>query len=302
MIIVKIQGGLGNQLFQYAFARRLAYTFNTSFKLDISNYDPSPKNNSPDKQLGRAYVLNKFSTLETYASNEEINTLIKYKRRPGNYIYNRIIANKLIYIEEIFPLSKDYLNPPRLQAGKDVYLDGYWISEKYFKDIEPVIRTEFTLKTHPDAINGDTLKNIEQSESVCLHIRRGDFVLPQYKNHLGVCPPEYYESAIKIITKQIKKPHFFIFSDDIPWVKENIKIEYPTTYIDHNGPHSDYEDLRLMSKCKYFIIANSSFSWWGAWLSQHREKIVVAPNKLRKNKIWKDFIPESWIQIETELI
>lgn len=302
MIVAKIQGGLGNQLFQYSYARTLSHLYNTPLKLDISSYDPNPENKSRDRELGRLYVLDKFNTVGTIATQDEIRAFQKYKRKPGHYIHNRLVANKSIYIEEIAGFNDAYKNPPQLKKERDIYVEGYWLTEKYFLDTKDLLHKELTVKTAPDVSNKALLEAMAGSESVCLHVRRGDFASPKYHAVNGLLSLAYYQTALETLKPNVKNPHLFIFSDDIPWVKEHMPFAYPTTYVEHNGPEKDYEDLRLMSACKYFVIANSSFSWWGAWLATYPGKIVVAPDKLRMGKTWKDYIPDGWVQIKTELI
>ena len=136
--------------------------------------------------------------------------------------------------------------------------------------------------------------------SVCIHIRRGDYVEDIITNQFhGVCNLDYYYRSIEYIASKIKNPYFFVFSDDPLWVKQNLILKYPCDYIDQNFGKKDYEDMRVISKCKHNIIANSSFSWWGAWLNINPNKIVIAPKNWFKSKAinTKDLIPESWFKI-----
>jgi hypothetical protein len=136
-------------------------------------------------------------------------------------------------------------------------------------------------------------------ESVSLHIRRGDFVSNRKTNEIhGVLPLEYYYEAIRLITNQVRNPEFFIFSDDIPWVRENLLVPKKVNFVEHPTSNRDYEDLILMSNCKHHIIANSSFSWWGAWLSQNPVKRVIAPREWYRIVIdTRDLLPEEWIKL-----
>ncbi|MCK4744844.1 alpha-1,2-fucosyltransferase, partial [Candidatus Parcubacteria bacterium] len=179
----------------------------------------------------------------------------------------------------------------------NIYLDGYWQSEKYFKNIENSIRKEFTLKNDLQLKAKKLLRKIKNTESISIHIRRNDYISHKPANQYhGVCHLSYYKKAINVIIKKIDDPHFFVFSDDIDWCKKNLKIKFPTIFVEGN---KDYEDLILMSKCKHNIIANSTFSWWGAWLNNNPNKIVIAPKKwFRKKSInTKDLIPKTWIKI-----
>lgn len=308
MIIVKIQGGLGNQMFEYAFARKLSHIYKVPLKLDATNYDYARMDDEhPDKKFKRGYGIGRFNTIEVFATDAEINKFKRHVPRQGRLgrLYNRIFSNKSIYLKENhFHFVPEYLKPRGLEEGKDIFVDGYFQTEKYFKDIEDIIRKEFTFKDMPDSKNAEMIKKIESVEAVCVHIRRGNFVLTKYNHIHGVCPISYYEQALAEIRKRVKNPHFFVFSDDHAWVKENLDLGGPTTYVDHNGPEKDYEDIRLMSTCRHHIIANSSFSWWGAWLSKNPNKIVIWPSHIFKKKSVdaKDFGLPNWIKIETELV
>lgn len=290
MIITKLIGGLGNQMFQCAAGRRAAYVNNTSLKLDITGYE---------NQVGitpRKYALNIFNIQENFASINEINKLKK----------NTFIQKILKKIHPVFT-NKSYVrekvhnfDPDILKISDNTYLEGYWASEEYFKDIEDIIRKEFTLKNKPDAINQKMISRIKNCDSVSIHIRRGDYVNDKKTNQFhGVCDLNYYLRAIALIAKKVKSPKFFVFSDDIEWAKQNLLLKFPCIYVEHNTGKKDYEDMRLMSYCQHNIIANSSFSWWGAWLNKNKDKIVIAPKKWFNDKSinTKDLIPDSWIKI-----
>jgi hypothetical protein len=148
--------------------------------------------------------------------------------------------------------------------------------------------------------NARMIEEIQDVQSVAVHVRRGDYITnPNNFASLGLCPLEYYEDANDFIEQHVKNPHFFIFTDDPEWAREHMKFSGPTKVVDHNLGKADYEDLRLMTHCRHFIIANSSFSWWGAWLASNPDKIVIAP------KTWfmtdsfppEDRIPGGWIRL-----
>ncbi len=291
MIVVKLIGGLGNQLFQYALGRHLAHRNHTELKLDISGFH--------DYKL-HAYSLGHFNIVENFATKEEVLKFQKYRRKQGRwwFLYNKLIANEQKYVEE----KQFHFDPRILKIGGEAYLDGYWQTEKYFRDIKDIIRKEATIKTPLEGKDAEVAKEIEATTSVAMHIRRGDYVTNQQTNEYhGICGLDYYREAIEVISEKVSSPHFFIFSDDHKWVKDNIVLEHPTTYVEHNKADKNYEDLRLMSLCKHQIIANSSFSWWSAWQNQNPGKIVVAPskwfNKTKPNVDTKDVIPDSWIKI-----
>ena len=292
MIITKLIGGLGNQLFQYAVARHLAEIHRAVLKIDISGFETYKLHK---------YSLWPFNIQENFASPEELTAL--RVRKQG--IVERVIRLVLprppkpapTYIREkkLFHFDPDILNLP-----DSVYLDGSWQSEKYFVDIEAVIRQEFTVRTPQRGKDKELAELIASCESVSLHIRRGDYVSNFHTAQiLGTCDLDYYFRCVECLTQTVKHPHFFIFSDEPEWARDNLKLSYPTTPVAHNKADKNYEDLRLMSQCKHHIIANSSFSWWGAWLGQYPEKRVFAPRYWVKSNAYsvRDLIPDEWIRV-----
>lgn len=290
MIITKLIGGLGNQMFQYAAGRRAAYVNNTSLKLDITGYE---------NQLDitpRKYMLHIFNIQENFASESEINKLKK-----NSFIWK--VFRKISPVFQNYSYIKEkhnYFNPNILNISDNSYLEGYWGSEKYFSDIEDIIRKDFTPKNKPDKATIELIQRIKNCNSVSVHVRRSDYVMDKKTHDFhGVCGLGYYKKSILLITKKVTNPSFFIFSDDPNWCKVNLRLQSPTIYVTHNLGNKDYEDMRLMSTCKHNIIANSSFSWWGAWLNKNKDKIVIAPKKWFKDKLTdtKDLIPKSWMKI-----
>ena len=300
IIISRISGGLGNQLFQYAVARSIAENNGAQTVLDTSWFI----NNKNDTK--RDFLL-PFFNISAREMKKEDEKNINLPDTINNTFYNKIKRKIFRILENLKPLDKKKFiiepsfnfHPEILKIRNSCYLSGVWQSEKYFKEIEDIIRKEFTLKNKPAKKTGEWIEKIENANSVSLHIRRGDYVENQKTNQFhGTCDLGYYEKAIKIISEKIKNPEFFIFSDDINWAKDNLKINFPTYFVsDKDIP--DYEELIVMSKCKHDIIANSSFSWWGAWLNQNKDKIVIAPKNWFKAKHLdtKDLIPESWLTI-----
>lgn len=290
MIIVRLIGGLGNQMFQYAAGRRLAHVLGVEFKLDITGFEHYPL---------RKYYLENFNIKENFASLKEIRALTKRPivERVLSWTLHRPPRTASTYIREklSFHFDSDILSLP-----DGIYLDGYWQSEKYFADIAGIIRREFTVKTPQMGKNKELAEMVTATESVSLHIRRGDYVSnPSTNSILGVCNLDYYTRCVEHLTQTVKNAHFFVFSDDPEWVHENLKLSYPMTLIDHNGADKNYEDLRLMSQCKHHIIANSTFSWWGAWLGQRRDKMVFAPKSWHACEKFdtRDLIPDKWTRI-----
>ena len=298
IMIVKLKGGLGNQMFQYAMARAVAYRSNLPLKLDMEYFENGGLHQ---------YRLGHFNIIEDFATEDDIKQF-----KPSR---KQTIAFAIYKIKEKFSPWYDWrkktvikersflFNPDILKIRGSVYLDGYWQSEKYFADISHIIRCEFTIKYEPNSANRQILKKIDDTNSVSLHVRRGDYATnPKTLQMHGVLSLDYYMNALDLISEKIKEPHIFIFSDDIFWVKKNLKSALPLYFVEHNGKGQDYEDLRLMSRCKHHIIANSSFSWWGAWLSENPHKIVIAPNQWFSEERMKkmgenDIIPKNWIKI-----
>ena len=291
MVVVKLMGGLGNQMFQYAAGRALAHAFNTSLKLDISFLsDNTPRHNV----IQRPYELSVFNIKEQFPNKKEVQKFTTGRVALSDRLTFRTYT---LYKEPHFHFAPDFL-----KLKPSVYLDGFWQSEEYFKAIKETIVEEFSFKEKPEGGNKQISDQISGTNSVSIHVRRGDYISNPYTNsYHGTCDLKYYQLAIEIIAQRVTDPYFFVFSDDIEWTKEHLVIDYPSQYVDQNNGDKSYEDLRLMSTCKHNIIANSSFSWWGAWLNSYPDKIVVAPEKWFNNSEnnTKDLLPPSWIKVNT---
>ena len=292
MIIVKLNGGLGNQMFQYALGRRMAYVLGVRLKLGIFGF--------ANYKL-RTYGLSPFNIQENFASQEEVTALTVLRQGITARVIRQVLrkppkpAPTYIREKKLFHFDPDILDLP-----DGVYLDGSWQSEKYFADIEAVIHQEFTVKIPQAGKDKELAEQMASCESVSLHIRRGDYVSNPLTNQiLGTCDRDYYPRCVEYLIQTVKNPHFFVFSDEPEWSRDNLNLLYPTTFVDHNKADKDYEDLRLMSQCKHNIIANSTFSWWGAWLNQNPEKIVWAPKRWLKSDYYntRDMIPDKWIKV-----
>jgi hypothetical protein len=284
MIIVKLVGGLGNQMFQYAAGLQLSVKHNVPLKFDLSFLNKEAKHYTQ-----RFLELDKFNIHVELASEKEIKAIKKQRWK------NIFVPT---WIEE---QEKD-IYTKFSKAGKNCYLNGYFQSEKYFINIAEQIRHKFRLKkTLTEEKWTEIKQQIQNSNSVSLHFRRGDYVenARAHKHH-GVCSMDYYQKAVKTIVENVENPLFFVFSDDIPWVKENFKIDFPTVFADKKD-ETIHSDFQLMSLCKHNIIANSSYSWWAAWLNNHKSKIVIAPEKWITNpqmqKKTADLIPKNWIKL-----
>jgi hypothetical protein len=261
-------------MFQYAAARRLAFKRRAPLKLDLSELEGDPQ---------RRYALNHLSIradIATYAETQDL-----ARKKP--------FYRKKTYIRE-----RRFTFEPRIRFKvPPVYLQGYWASEKYFFDVQSLIRKEFEISTAASLENEALLSQISQDANpVAVHVRRGDYV--GHGLHASQ-PMEYYRAAAAGIHAAAPDAKFYVFSDDPVWTKENLKLPYEVAYVSHNGENTNYEDLRLMTFCRHFVIANSTFSWWGAWLSARKGKTVYAPRKWFNDPSYdtKDLIPPGWIQI-----
>jgi hypothetical protein len=287
MIVARLYGGLGNQIFQYATARRLADNIGTELVLDIGDLGKDVANIT-----ARNYELWRYPIRARTLSLKEVKAAKLYT----NKILKRLPLPRpwSLYRENHF-----HFDSKILKLKNDVYLDGYWQCPKYFESIADDLEKELTPTQPMGNADRDLSETINGRNSVSIHVRRGDYVSVQCvaQTH-GICSLDYYRNAVELMIKRVDDPIFFVFSDDPDWVRENLVINAPTEYVSHNGPDTAFQDMRLMSFCKHQIIANSSFSWWGAWLNSNPNKIVIAP------KIWfldardtSDIIPENWIRI-----
>ena len=296
MIIVKLTGGLGNQMFQYAAGRALALKHKTPLKLDLSWYNtPFEEGITP-----REYELGIFNIEENIANSDEIRELTSSKlSMPLKTLY--YIIKKPYPKSEQHIMEKGYcFNKELIGLGDNVYLEGYWQSEKYFEHVKDIIKSDFIFKIPLNNTVMELKNKISSEESVSLHVRRGDFVKDKVVNQIhGICSPEYYSNCITYIKERINNPIFYIFSDDITWVKENLAIENEKIYIDENISKLGHEQMFLMSNCKHNITANSSFSWWGAWLNNNQNKMVLCPDEWIKSEKHRnnDIVSDSWIKM-----
>ncbi|GAB2528232.1 alpha-1,2-fucosyltransferase [Spirosoma aerophilum] len=290
MIISKITSGLGNQLFQYALARHLAIKNNTPLYLDLSFFDMENPNNTV-----RKFKLDQFSIdYKTISRTKSI-----YWSKATKLFPNRSLSPLFVWHKEPYHHYNDSVLATK--AGC-ITLQGYWQSEKYFGAVADIIRQDLVFKANTDADFLRYKQAILASEMpVCVHIRRGDYVHhPEFSQTFGFIGLDYYQKGIEIMKNRYPNCAFFVFSDDKKWVNENFSFLENYTFVDNKGPNSDISDLQLMSLCRHNIIANSSYSWWGAWLNSNSEKLVIAPQRWYKNKPeidTKDMIPASWLKL-----
>lgn len=291
MIYINLKGGLGNQMFEYATARCIQERCND----EIVFVTKSLNQNEHD-----SFALSHFDIKECQQINNKSNILFKAlcalnvfyfsKRKNGQEKFNSLIKK----ISKFGIYITIYDNPDYDFNTKNKTLEGYFQNKKYFDQIRNILLEEFQVKDPVMEVNKKIYNDIMRTNSVCLHIRRGDYV--NNSTH-EVCDLNYYKKAIELMNKKIENARFFVFSDDIEWVKENIKGKN-FVYVENNNPA--YEDLRLMYSCKNFIISNSSFSWWAQYLSKNNEKVVIAPSRWYKTNDQYDLKEKKWLIIETK--
>jgi hypothetical protein len=241
--------------------------------------------------------LGHFRIVEEFSSAEEISQFTSPRGLRGTFVRFRDVL--LPYYERAYIRERSLrFDPNMLLVAGHVYLEGYWGNEKYFKEIDVIIRHEFTLRDPLGPENEDMARLISSGEAVSIHVRRGDYISDAATHSFhGTCSLEYYQKAVQMMSKTVANPCFYVFSDDIEWCKRNLKFDYPMVYVEQNGIGQAHKDLFLMSRCRHNIIANSTFSWWGAWLNPNRNKIVVAPRRWFSAKVGShDLVPASWIR------
>lgn len=293
MNVVCIWEGLGNQMFQYAFAKSLEIHTGRRVYIDAESLRGKKIGEEQGASTLREYGLSNFKI--------SLKQVGKAQRRLWNYTqkdkwYHEIIEalmenNKYPY--KYF--SQKGFNdisvptPSLLEIEKNTYLKGWFQSEKYFADIRSIILKEFE-PLQEIAFSKDLVETIAGTDSVSVHIRRGDF-----KKTKIMLDQSYYVAAMEAVKSKISAPVWIVFSDDIPYVKEKYPFGQNTIFIDDTYKLKDYEQLILMSKCKHNIIANSTFSWWGAWLNRHEDCCVIAPRKWFSSQ--GNIVPDSWTKI-----
>ncbi len=296
MIVVRLKGGLGNQMFQYALGRILSIKNNTELAFNIEAYeDKSPRMFKSNFAI-RDYDLEVFNIKGRIAKKSEIPLLYRMYGK-GKLMVLIDAVRRRVFKHKAQELYTQRFNPYMLSLDKNSYIDGFFQSPKYFIGYEDIIRQDFTLRNQPAPAIQELYQDIMSHESLCIHVRRGDFV--GNRDH-DVLPPDYYNKAISILEKQVNIGKIFIFSDDIQWCKDNMNFNYPTFFVteEYCGERGEGH-MYLMSAGKNFIIPNSTFSWWGVWLSENKNKKVVAPKIWTKdpNTDMGDLILEDWITI-----
>lgn len=287
MITFQAQGGLGNQLFQYAAARRLALRLGCQLVIDHHWFDHPRPGETP-----RPLELNRYPVAMRLATPSELLRWAPLRSRWARYLKPLLPMN--LVREHGHGVNRNVLSAP-----PNSYLSGFWQSEAYFADIRNELLNELTPSAMPSEEDQQVINRINNSVAVSVHVRRGDYVtLKSASAYHGLCSLDYYRAAIQHLAERVNNPTLFIFSDDPEWTRSNLVSSFPTCYVEHNSAANAFQDLRLMSLCQHHIIANSSFSWWGAWLAERQDGVVVAPERwYAGDRPTPDLIPARWTRI-----
>ena len=291
MIIIRLKGGMGNQMFQYALGIKLADALNTELRLDLS----SLLDRSKGEFVYRNYDLPIFQVNDQLLMREGfLKTIYKPKiSRITKMLRQYINSGKTHIKEKHFHFESKLIAHPMDNA---IY-EGWFQSPKYFKGVEDKIRKEFQFKEPILESSKSLFEKIKTTNAVCLNVRRTDFLKV---DTLNTTDKNYFFNAANYIAGQVENPVFYIFSDDVEWCRKNIVMDYPIEVIGHEHKGRKFGNyMQLMIACKHFIIPNSSYAWWAVWLNGHPEKIVVAPkNWFNDPKInTTDLVPSEWIRL-----
>ena len=297
MIIVKLEGGHSNQLFQYAAGRCLAHKLGAELFMDRHWFDTVVDVDTPRfYELGGYNIPQKFISQEAFALVEDKQEDVKTR------LYKLTKGRRKPRIRHIRQQGNSF-NSEILALSDNVYLDGWWQDQRYFQDIRSLILKDFELKTKPSKDDAKLLKEITNSNSISVHFRREDYVSNKHANKFHGLPNiEYYKRGLKYLADKTgwREMNLYVFSNDIEWCKKNINFDYPTAFIGGQEKDRGPRDMRLMKHCKHNLLANSSFSWWGAWLNQNSDKIIIAPKVWFQDKLANsetEIVPKDWIRL-----
>lgn len=283
-VVVGLSGGLGNQMFQYAAGRALAARIGAPLVLDLAWFSD---------QSERQFALSPFRI-----------EAVQHSQYPWLPPRGRALASRLsrrcmprimgvpVWREPHFQFTSDFASLPG-----PVFLEGYWQSERYFWEVRSLLLQEFVLRESLPPVCAKFHKEIRECDAICVHVRRGDYLSnPVAAKVHGTCSENYYYAGVGELCQGLAQPHCFVFSDDPAWARASLALDCPMTVVDVNGPLDAHLDLALMAACRHFLIANSSLSWWGAWLGERPGKKVIAPKQwfLTSDKDTRDLLPESW--------
>jgi len=291
MKIVKLKGGLGNQMFQYGFAKLLEGNTDEEVKLDLTYFD------GITGDTVRMPRITNFNLSLPIATRDEINDIcrISHEGNPLSTVYKfKLLAEMIINQKYYFEKTRAYVNPELILSYS--YFDGYWQSWKIISKVWDTLKKEFIVGDYLSAKTKLIMNNVGNQNSVFIGVRRGDY--SNNKSHFGSFTQEYYDQAVEYILQRVENPVFYIFSNDINWVRSNMNFQkWNAIFREENDIVNDYEELMIMASCKHAIIVNSTFNWWGAKLNKSNKKIVIAPKNWFFDKKKIDIVPPNWVQI-----
>jgi hypothetical protein len=301
-VVARLFGGLGNQMFQYAAGRSLALKTGSRLVLDAAGFS------LPTVRRGYAldgYALAAEIRFDGYRRSPRLSTVQFPVPQRSGWIDRaaRLLRARSIPVgrsagENAFSVFNERSFDFDLrfrECGSQTYLVGYWQSERYFADVAGLVRQELTYQRPPDPANAQWLARIRAVNAVCVHVRRGDYLLPAHFKHHGLCSADYYRRSTALIRERLVDPQFFIFSDDWAWCREHL-ADADIVIVDANKPDAGQNELRLMAACRHHVSANSSLSWWGAWLAASEGQVVVAPSPWFSHRPrTPDLLPAGWV-------
>jgi hypothetical protein len=295
MIIISLFGGLGNQMFQYATGKAVALRLNTELQLDVSLLNDRTYRKD---FTYRNFELGIFKIQDKIADIQKVREFAPDLWNATEWVKQAYKIKRLINGNHLYSERKKFYYEPQIESIADnTYLYGYFQTEKYFSYYLTEIRAQFQLEHEPNQMNKRIIDVMKSENSVSVHVRRGDYLLAPFNL---LTAENYYRKAIEYILEKVEQPKFYIFTNDIEWtMAEFEQFDIDKAFISNNQGDSSYMDMVLMSNCQHNICANSSFSWWGAWLNSNRDKIVTAPKVWFKNSVSgnNELIPPSWIKI-----
>lgn len=292
MVIARLKGGMGNQMFQYALGLQLADQLGTNLKMDVSNL---LYRNKPEGFVYRGYDLDVFRVEGDFlASPKLLSPLFDLRREWLGKLVRRLSAGRYPVVEEPhFHFAPEILE----EARQGAIYEGWFQSPKYFAGVERQVRKAFTYRHDLIPASADLMKRIKSVNAVCLNVRRTDFLTTDV---LNATDEAYFQRGVRHIREHVENPHIFVFSDDIEWCRANLKFVVPTEFVGHEHKGFKFGNyLRLMQSCDHFVIPNSSFAWWAAWLNNRKGKIVVAPKRWFTDPEidTTDLVPQEWIRL-----
>lgn len=278
MRLIKMIGGLGNQMFIYAFYLQMRKRFSDT-RIDLSD-------------MRHYHAHNGYELDRVFGISDREFCIAKPLKKVLEFLFFKVILERKQNLETMEAFTKSYAYP-------FLYFKGFYQSERFFKDVEGEVRQAFAFDLNKANAESQALaRQIQENpHAVSLHVRRGDYMAPKfYKRYGTVCSQAYFQRAVEMMLAQVPQAHFYIFSDDVEWVKQNLRLPRATVVSCNRGADS-WQDMMLMSLCRHNIICNSTFSWWGAWLNANPEKRVIAPSRWLADVDMPYIIPETWIKV-----